>query len=156
MPEELPYILLGAVFLAIVGWLVFLTAKYRSVVRKAEIVFKGERSERLSKMINGYFEEIERVSDKNEELEAILKKTKKLAETGLSKATLLRYNPFGDIGSNQSFSLCLLNRKNDGFVISSIHSREGTRVYAKSVSGGESDYNLSEEEKKAIRLTVKK
>lgn len=156
MVDEVLYIILGVAFVAIYGWLVFLTVKYRGITKKAEIIFKSEDPKKLSKMIEDYFEGIEQVNRNHKKLESVLKKTKGLAETGLSKVVLLRYNPFGDVGSNQSFSLCLLNKKNDGFVISSIHSREGTRVYSKPVKSGESTYNLSEEEEKSIKLAIKK
>jgi len=155
MTEQLIYILFTFFLLAIVGWLIFLTIKYKSILKKAEIIFRNENSDNLSKMIRQYFLEIDRVVENQKKLESVLGKTKIIAESGLYKTKLLRYNPFGDVGSNQSFSLALLNKKNDGFVVTSIHSREGTRVYSKPVKDGESTYNLSDEEKKVILLTIK-
>ena len=96
--------------------------------------------------------EVKKTKLKNNELEAKITQIGKIADLGYHKTGFVRYNPFGDVGGDQSFSLCLLNGKNDGFIISSIHSRGGTRVYSKTVSNGESQYNLSEEEKKAIQV----
>ena len=42
---------------------------------------------------------------------------------------LVRFNPFEDTGGNQSFALALLDQAGDGFVVSSLHARAGTRVY---------------------------
>lgn len=156
MTEEVIYIGALIFVLAIMGWLIFLTAKYRSLVKKAGIIFDDQDPKKLAKMIEEYFEGVEHVNRNYKKIESVLKKTTNLAETGLSKVVLLRYNPFGDVGSNQSFSLCLLNKSNDGLVISSIHSREGTRVYSKPVKSGESTYNLSKEEEKAITLAKDK
>jgi hypothetical protein len=64
---------------------------------------------------------------------------------------LVRFNPFEDTGGNQSFALALLDANGDGVVFSSLHSRTGTRVYAKAVNGGRSETALSEEETQAVR-----
>jgi len=64
---------------------------------------------------------------------------------------LVRYNPFEETGGNQSFALALLDAKGDGWVLSSLHARTGTRIYAKTITAGRSDTNLSEEETAAIR-----
>ncbi|HZZ98746.1 MAG TPA: DUF4446 family protein, partial [Candidatus Saccharimonadia bacterium] len=68
-----------------------------------------------------------------------------------------RYNPFGDTGGNQSFALSLLDAEGNGFVVTSLHSREHTRVYAKEVRGGSRGKNeYSKEEQEAIALALKK
>ena len=64
---------------------------------------------------------------------------------------LVRYNPFDETGGNQSFALALLDAKGDGWVLSSLHARTGTRIYAKTITAGRSDANLSDEETAAIR-----
>ncbi len=76
-----------------------------------------------------------------------------LAMRGLHKVGIVRYNPFKDLGGDQSFAIALLDGKNSGLVISSLHTREGTRVYAKPISAGDSKkYALTEEEKQAIKI----
>jgi hypothetical protein len=63
---------------------------------------------------------------------------------------LVRYNPFEETGGNQSFALALLDAAGDGWVLSSLHARSGTRVYAKAIAAGKADAALSEEETAAI------
>jgi len=72
-------------------------------------------------------------------------------EFSIKKVGIIRYNPFSGIGGNQSFSIALLNGKNSGFVITGLYTREGSRVYAKSIKEGKSQFLLSEEEKEAIK-----
>jgi len=67
---------------------------------------------------------------------------------------LVRFNPFEDTGGNQSFALALLDQHGDGFVVSSLHARAGTRVYGKAITRGTSESNLSEEESEALRLAL--
>jgi len=69
----------------------------------------------------------------------------------LQKVGVVRYNPFEDTGSNQSFALAMLDATGNGFVLSSLHSRQQTRVFLKQVTGGKADTALSDEEAQAIR-----
>jgi hypothetical protein len=66
-----------------------------------------------------------------------------------------RYNAFGDSGSDLSFSIALLDDYQDGILLTGIHSREQTYMYAKPIQNGQSAYTLSPEEKEAINQTVK-
>jgi hypothetical protein len=154
MFEILLYILV-ATNVAILGWLIFLTAKYREIVRRSKMLFSGKISGNLEKTVEEYLRNVKEVEDHCFVLDTELKKIRQMAEDGMHKIGFIRYNPFGDVGGNQSFSLCLLDEKENGFVISSIHSREGTRVYSKQIVSGGSDYNLSEEEVKAIERAKK-
>ena len=70
----------------------------------------------------------------------------------IQRVGLVRYNPFEDTGSNQSFALALLDEDEDGVVLSSLHSRQQTRLYAKPIAAGRSDAALSSEESQALKL----
>ena len=67
---------------------------------------------------------------------------------------LVRYNPFEETGGNQSFALAMTDANGDGVVISSLHARAGTRLYAKAVVAGRSDAALSAEEAEALRIAL--
>jgi multidrug efflux pump subunit AcrA (membrane-fusion protein) len=69
----------------------------------------------------------------------------------LHRVGVVRFNPFADTGGDQSFVVALLDGHDDGVVFSGLHSRTGSRVYAKPVTRGSSMYNLSKEEQEAIR-----
>lgn len=71
----------------------------------------------------------------------------------IQKIGLLRFNPFKDTGGDQSFILSLVDENESGVVISGLYSRTGTRWYAKQVKNGKGiEYDLSEEEQKALKL----
>ena len=71
------------------------------------------------------------------------------------KMQLVRFNPFDDIGGDQSFILCLLDNTNSGVIITSLHSRDITRIYATSIKNGEGDNAvLSREETRALIKTI--
>jgi hypothetical protein len=63
----------------------------------------------------------------------------------------LRYNPFPDQGSNQSFALGMLDENGDGVVLSSLYSRERMSIFAKPVKAGKSEYDLTSEEREVLQ-----
>lgn len=72
------------------------------------------------------------------------------AESHFQKIGFLRFNPYADTGGDQSFCLCLLDAHNTGFVITSLHSREQTRVYAKPITKGQSTEDTFFDEEKIV------
>lgn len=71
----------------------------------------------------------------------------------IKKVGLVRFNPYRELGGNQSFALSLLDEELNGVVLSALHSRQTTRVYAKPVVlGKETRYSLSEEEREAVKI----
>lgn len=74
----------------------------------------------------------------------------------IQHTSVIRYNPFRDTGGDQSFAAALLDHRGDGLVISSLHSRTGTRVYAKPIEAGTSRFELTEEEMNALARAAEK
>lgn len=91
--------------------------------------------------------DVERLAGRADRLEAG-------APHAFQRTALVRFNPFEDTGGNQSFAIALLDAAGSGVVVSSLHSRTGTRVYAKAVTDGRSDGALSEEESDALRRAL--
>jgi len=91
-------------------------------------------------------------------VESLRQEVRKNSEEGLAhfqKLGLIRFNPFNETGGNNSFSLVLLDGKNNGWVMTGLHTRERTRLYVKPIKNLKSEYELSEEEKKALEKAVK-
>ncbi|MAG59908.1 hypothetical protein CMO96_03925 [Candidatus Woesebacteria bacterium] len=90
-------------------------------------------------------------------VEGSLSNLQKSSLAHIQKTGVVRFNPFTETGGDQSFALALLDGQDSGFVILSLHGREGTRIYVKPVRGGKSRYELSREEKQAVsEATVNK
>jgi len=91
-------------------------------------------------------------------VESLRQEVRKNSEEGLAhfqKLGLIRFNPFNETGGNNSFSLVLLDGKNNGWVMTGLHTRERTRLYVKPIKNLKSEYELSDEEKKALEKAVK-
>ncbi|PIR99104.1 hypothetical protein COT87_01230 [Candidatus Collierbacteria bacterium CG10_big_fil_rev_8_21_14_0_10_44_9] len=125
-------------------WLRKLTSHYNSLTQ-------GIDKKSLMNVLQGIQHTIaqhERIQEltKNE-----LQKLKESEILHIQQLILKRFNPFGDTGGDQSFILAILDGNKDGVVITSLHSRENTRFYVKSVEGGMGiDHPLSVEEQKII------
>lgn len=83
-----------------------------------------------------------------------IKELFKKHETAFQKIGLVKYDAFTEMGGKLSFALALLDEKNDGFIINSVHSSEGCYSYTKRVKDGDSQLALSNEEKVAVERAV--
>lgn len=90
-------------------------------------------------------ENFKKVSD---ELEVL----KKQSKFSIQKLGIIRFNPFKEVGGDQSFSLAFLDDNDNGAVITSYYTRKGNTVYGKPIKAGASEYPLSAEESKAIEM----
>lgn len=144
-------------FLILIGigiWLAGLTFfiwKTQSNIR--QLLPEGD-----DKAVSHKFEEWSKLLQDVNQREAVLyKNLKNLSVENLSnfqKVRLVRYNPYNDVGGDQSFSLVFLDGNNNGFIFTSLHSRAGTRVYAKTITSGKPEMQLSDEEKHLLEQTL--
>ena len=105
-------------------------------------------------MLGSRLDKVDDVSRELDELAARMAVLEGAQRKAFQRVGLVRYNPFEETGGNQSFALALLDQQGDGFVISSLHARAGTRVYGKAVARGTSETTLSAEESEALRLAL--
>ena len=104
--------------------------------------------------LENYMYRVERVERQNAEITSFIQTLDKNLENCIQKIGIVRYNAFKDTGSDLSFTLALLDEKNNGVVLNGIYSREMSNIYAKPVKEGKSQYTLSEEEQEAIKRAI--
>jgi len=105
---------------------------------------------------------IAELTKKTKELEEERKKTelqmtsidKRLAQS-IRNIETVRFNPFPQVGGNQSFAMSLLNDEGNGVVISSLYSRDRTSLFAKPIKAGQSEFELTKEEKNVLKKSIK-
>jgi hypothetical protein len=136
-------------------WLLAVQIQFRKIKKRNELFFSGNKIENLEELLIKQTKDIKSLDEDIQELYNISNSINSLAFKGIHKVGLIRFNPFKDVGGDQSFAIALLNGKNNGIVISSLYTREGTRIYSKSILLGKSDkHPLTEEEKKAIKIAM--
>lgn len=72
----------------------------------------------------------------------------------ITHCALVRYDAYGEMSGNQSMSVALLDARQTGVVLSAIHHRDQARVYAKQITAGQPEHELSPEEEEAIQAAL--
>jgi len=126
--------------------------RIRSLEERLARLTRGNDGGTLQDVLENHLDTVARVSGDVEELGDRTRRLESQSRRAFQRIGLVRFNPFEDTGSNQSFALALLDGRDDGIVISSLHSRSATRIYAKSLSAGRADAALSEEESQAVEI----
>lgn len=141
-----------ALVLAVVG----LIRRARKLGRRLESITRGSDEGSLEAVLGTHLERVRQVVSDVDTLAARTAVIERDLIGSLGRVGLVRFNPFEDTGGNQSFALALLDGRGDGFIVSSLHARTGTRLYAKAVAGGTSETALSAEESEALRQALAK
>ena len=115
----------------------------------------AKRKDREPKNLEEVLAQFKELKENFEKISRELEILKKENKFNVQKVGLIRFNPFKEIGGNQSFSLALLDGNENGVVITSLYTREGNRVYGKPIENGKSLHLLSEEENQAIEKAQK-
>lgn len=148
-----------------VGWLLFWVvfvwlAVVTFFIRQQNSFLKSLFPKSGERDIRKRFEEVtKQILDYRQDLDHLANKLAGVEKLGLryvQKVELLRYNPYDDTGGDQSFSLAMLDSNGNGTVLTSLHARSGTRVFAKPIKlGKELKYRLSKEEEKVVEAAMK-
>lgn len=149
------FLALGALLVLSLLFSLLVALKMRRINRISRTFFEGKNGKDLEAMIIRNEEDLKKLDADIQELYNISNKINTLAQKSIHRVGMVRFNPFKDIGGDQSFSVALLDGKNSGITFSSLHTREGTRVYVKPILKGKSEkYTLTEEENQAIRIAI--
>ncbi|HAT74217.1 MAG: hypothetical protein US30_C0012G0014 [Candidatus Moranbacteria bacterium GW2011_GWF2_36_839] len=150
------FLVFFGLFLLFLLWITLLQIQLSKLKNKNKTFFAESSVKNIEELILAHSKNLKLLDKDIQELYNISNQINNLASRGFHKFALIRFNPFKDVGGDQSFSLALLNGKNDGITISSLFTREGARIYSKSIISGISEkHPLTEEEKEAIVLAMK-
>ena len=147
-------IVLGVVLLLLIALATVQVRRTRRLAARLDAITRGSEERSLEAILEAH---LTRVHDAIRQVEAVEGRATVLERDlrrALSRVGLVRYNPFEDTGGNQSFALALLDEHGDGFVMSSLHARNQTRVYAKGVRAGQPDSAMSGEEHEALKAAL--
>jgi hypothetical protein len=148
-------IIVGCVVLVLMIAMLFIQSRRIALLsERLDDLTQGADGQSLEGVLSTHLDTVVRVSH---ELDEVMARTAILeggARLHFGRLGLVRFNPFDDTGGNQSFALSILDANNDGFVVTSLHSRTGTRLYAKAIFGGTSETTLGSEEAQAVEIAV--
>lgn len=152
-----PGIIMIAMFLLIMVlffWIISVHMKY-SRLRVSYLSFmKGKDGKSLEESILDRLEEMDELSEATMRNRAEIRKINEKLLSNFQKVGILKYDAFHEMGGKLSFVLTLLDGNNSGYIINSVHSREGCYNYIKEIVNGESYIELSEEELESLQKAI--
>ncbi len=144
--DILAYIVAGLAIL-----IIFLIISLIKINNRLKNLLRGESAKSLEDTIKNNVSDINKSLKKQAEIIKSFESLESNIKNSISGVGVIRFNPFeGSSGSNQSFSVAMINEHGDGVVFSSLYSRERVSVFAKPVEKFVSTYKLTEEETKAL------
>ena len=128
--------------------------KTSKLKKRLDKFLTGKDGASLEQDIAGLYEDNKFLKANTEKNKKDIRTLYKNMESAYQKMGLVKYDAFNEMGGKLSFSLALLNRKNNGFIINAMHSREGCYTYIKEIIDGNSVIMLAEEEKEALEMAL--
>lgn len=156
--EQLEWVVLAiAAILLIIGVIVIVQAVKLSKLRKKyNAMMAGTGVSNLEELLVDLRLQLDKVEEEQSQQGERIQSTIARMHAIKGNMGVKRYNAFNEGGSELSFSLAILDDEQNGLILTAIHSRETSYVYAKPMISGESKYALSPEEKEAIALALQK
>ncbi|MBI3522110.1 MAG: DUF4446 family protein [Chloroflexi bacterium] len=145
-----------ALALAVIGLAVWVALLQRSEARLRRrlrtMLRDGDAG--IDEVLERQLHRVDQLTGRMDALNALHRELDARGQRMLQRVGVVRFNPFSDTGGDQSFAIALLDTQGNGVVLSSLHGRADTRVFAKQVVQGRSRHQLSDEEQEAIRMAL--
>jgi hypothetical protein len=138
----LVYILSGVVVILLL-WIVLTEHRFKKF-------FAGTKARNLEDVMIRLGEQMKELKEVEDEINKHLKIVDKRLDKSIRSVETIRFNPFLDAGSNQSFAISFLNDEGNGVVMSSLYARDRMSIFAKPITSGKSEFELSVEEKEVL------
>ena len=152
------YVMIGLSVITLISIILLITSlcKLKKLRRRVDALTRGKDTESMEDIMLNFFERIESLENHGKNVDGDIKVMKNTLKNTYQKTGLVKYDAFREMSGALSYSLALLDKENNGVLISSMYSREGCYTYAKDVVNGECKINLSEEETEALKQAVAK
>ncbi|MDE7435873.1 MAG: DUF4446 family protein [Lachnospiraceae bacterium] len=150
------YIIIGlaAVLLILVILTIVNIVQMRKLKKRYRIFMSGKDAKTLEDILTTRLDQVDSLIASNKKNEQSIQQIFNTMKYTFQKVGLIKYDAFNEMGGKLSFSLALLDQKNDGFIINAMHSREGCYTYIKEIIDGNSIIQLAEEEKEALNMAM--
>ncbi len=146
------YIILGLIVLVVALLVLSIISiiQMKKLKKNYKIFMTGKNAKNLEETLIRRLDQIDNLIEANATNERDIKRLFKKMRYTFQKMGMVKYDAFNEMGGKLSFSLALLDEKEDGFIINAVHNREACYIYVKDIIGGNSVIQLSEEENEAL------
>ena len=136
---------LAILVVALLSTTIILLVKVNSLTKKYNVFMKGSDGKTSESTILNKFKEIDILRQESKYIAEKLNLTCETLVTAYQKIGVVKYDAFQELGGKMSFSLCVLDDEDSGFILTSMHTREGCYTYLKEIIKGKSFKILAEE-----------
>lgn len=140
------YILAGAIVLMAI-WIMVLERRIRKF-------FAGTKANNLEGVMLQISKQISELKNTQIEINKHLDIADKRLDKSIRNVEMVRFNPFMDAGSNQSFAISFMNDEKNGVIVSSLYARDRMSIFAKPIVNGKSEFELTVEEKEVLEKSI--
>jgi hypothetical protein len=147
---EIIVLLIAGFVILLAGWVALIEWRYQNLARFFRVLMAGRGGIDLEATLLGYVARMDQIEHGTKAMEQRVGWLESKQPHLMQHVSVVRFNPFADKGGDQSFVVALLDDHADGVVLSGLHSRVDSRIYAKPVVSGQSNYTLTAEEQEAI------
>lgn len=130
--------------------IIYLIVKINQINKKLDNFMSGRNGASLEKNILALYEDNKMLKEHMMKHKKEIHNLYKKHEKAFQKMGLVKYDAFHQMGGKLSFSLALLDEKNNGFIINSVHSTDGCYSYTKRITQGQCKLALGKEEEEAL------
>lgn len=145
---------LGVLTLLLLIVTIICVLQTNKLYRRYDRFMRGKDAESMEEIILSQIEDIKELKSQDRANKDIMKTLSKNVKGSYQKFGMVKYNAFKGMGGNLSFAFAMLDLNNTGFVLNSVHSREGCYLYIKTVEKGETDTLLGSEEREALEQAL--
>ena len=147
-------IIISVILFGIIVWLIQISRKLHTYTLKRKALFRDMNNDQIEVILAEIIERLNAFEITEEENRQFQKSAKYFLRRSLVSPHIVRYNAYENITGQQSFSLVLIDRRKQGFILTSLVTREGIRLYIKPILDGKSDSPLSDEELQSLSETI--
>ena len=151
----------GIIIIALLALIVILfililhtNMKYNRLKNSYNSFMRGKDGKSLEESIFDRFDELDNLTEMLMKNRASIRKINEDMRSNFQKVGIVKYDAFNEMGGKLSFVLTLLDGNDNGYIINSMHSREGCYNYIKEIVKGESYIELSEEEAESLERAM--
>lgn len=129
--------------------------EHKKLLKKYEKFMQGKRAMSLEDQIQNLAATVEQLCYESDVHAEDINNIYKKHEFAFQKMGLIKYDAYSQMGGKLSYALTLLDEHNNGFITNSVHSSAGCFSYTKRIKNGQSEIDLSPEEKASLEKAIK-
>lgn len=150
------YIFLGLAVVVLILIIITIVqgSKIRTMTKKYNKFMQGKDAKSLEKSIVNLYDNNHILKEQTETNRKKIRDLSKTQKNAFQKFGLIKYDAFRQMGGELSFCLVMLNDKDTGYIINTVHSADGSYTYTKEIVNGKCKLSLGEEETKALEIAL--